>query len=67
MEAAGASADELREFMGHAASRRAGLEGDLDNGEAYCGSSAGLIHEILSAGEVVQRLVEGYPDVLKRM
>jgi enoyl-[acyl-carrier protein] reductase II len=50
MEAAGASADELREFMGHAASRRAGLEGDLDNGEAYCGSSAGLIHEILGAG-----------------
>jgi enoyl-[acyl-carrier protein] reductase II len=67
MEAAGASADELREFMGHAASRRAGLEGDLDNGEAYCGSSAGLIHEILSAGEVVQRLVEGYLEVIKRL
>ena len=67
MEAAGATADEIRDFMGHAASRRAGIEGDLDNGEAYCGSSAGLIHEILSAGEVVQRLVEGYPDVLQRI
>ncbi len=67
MEAAGASADDIREFMGHAASRRAGIEGDLDNGEAYCGSSAGLIHEILSAGEVVQRLADGYPEVLKKL
>jgi enoyl-[acyl-carrier protein] reductase II len=66
MEAAGATADELRDFMGHAASRRAGLEGDLDNGEAYCSSSAGLIHDIISAGEVVQRMVDGYPEVLKR-
>ncbi|MEW6186069.1 MAG: nitronate monooxygenase [Thermodesulfobacteriota bacterium] len=65
MEAAGASADEIREFMGHAPSRRAGLEGDLENGEAYCGSSAGLIHEILSAGQVIKRLVEDFPEVLK--
>jgi enoyl-[acyl-carrier protein] reductase II len=67
MEEAGASVDELREFLGHAASRRAGLEGDLDNGEAYCGSSAGLITEIIGAGEVVQRLVEGYDEVVKRL
>ncbi len=67
MEAAGATTDEIRDFMGHAASRRAGIEGDLDNGEAYCGSSAGLIKEIISAGEVVQRLVEGYPEVLKKL
>lgn len=67
LEAAGASAEELRVFMGHAPSRRAGLEGDLDNGEAYCGASAGLIREILDAGEVIRRLVDGYPEVLKRM
>lgn len=67
MEQAGASADEIREFMGHAASRRAGLEGDLDNGEAYCGSSAGLIHEIMTAQEVIQRLVDGYPEVVKKL
>ena len=67
MEEAGATVDELREFLGHAASRRAGLEGDLDNGEAYCGSSAGLITEIIGADEVVQRLVEGYDEVVKRL
>ena len=67
MEAAGATTDEIRDFMGHAASRRAGIEGDLDNGEAYCGSSAGLIKDIVSVGEVLQRLVDGYPEVLKKL
>ena len=67
MEAAGASAEDIRKFMGHAASRRAGLEGDLDNGEAYCGSSAGLIHEIVSAKEVIRRLVDDYPDVMRKL
>jgi len=64
LERAGASADEIKDFMGHAASRRCGLEGDLENGEAYCGASAGLIKEILGAGEVVRRLVEAYPGVV---
>ncbi|MBN1381049.1 MAG: nitronate monooxygenase [Deltaproteobacteria bacterium] len=67
MEQAGASADAIREFMGHAASRRAGLEGDLDNGEAYCGSSAGLVREITTAKEVIQSLVAGYPGVVKKL
>lgn len=67
MEEAGARVDEIREFLGHAASRRAGLEGDLDNGEAYCGSSAGLITEIIGAGEVVKRLVDGYDEVVKKL
>ncbi|MBW2322828.1 MAG: nitronate monooxygenase, partial [Deltaproteobacteria bacterium] len=43
LENAGASVEEIKDFMGHAASRRGGLEGDLENGEAYCGSSGGLI------------------------
>jgi enoyl-[acyl-carrier protein] reductase II len=67
MEAAGADAEEIRAFMGHAPSRRAGLEGDLDNGEAYCGASAGLIREILNAGEVIRRLVRGYTEVVKNL
>jgi len=67
MEEAGASDEELREFLGHAASRRAGLEGDLDGGEAYCGASAGLITEIIGAGEVIQKLVDGYDAVVKKL
>jgi len=41
------------------------LEGDLVNGEAYCGASAGLIKEILPVASVVQELVEGYKEVIK--
>lgn len=64
LEEGGATADELRDFIGFAASRTGGLEGDLENGEAYCGSSAGLIHESLEAGEVVRRLVNGCQDII---
>jgi len=67
LEEAGATGKELREFMGHAASRRAGLDGDLDNGEAYCGSSAGLIHDIAPVAEVIKRLVEGYDRIVETL
>lgn len=65
LEEAGATTEELRDFMGHAASRRAGIDGDLDNGEAYCGASAGLIKEILPTAEVIRMLVDGYEKVIR--
>jgi hypothetical protein len=34
------------------------------NGEAYCGASAGLIKEVTPTALVVQRLVEGWQDVI---
>ena len=67
MEEAGATADEIREFLGHAASRTAGIEGKLDEGEAYCGASAGLIHEILDVKEVIRQLVDGYQGVVDKL
>ena len=62
----GASADDIQEFMGHAASRRAGLEGDLDNDEACCGASIGLIHEIRTVRNVIESLADGYLRILKK-
>ena len=64
MEAAGASAEELIAFIGVARSRTGQLEGDLVNGEAYCGSIAGMIKETKSAGEVIQSIVDSYDTVL---
>jgi enoyl-[acyl-carrier protein] reductase II len=64
MEAAGASVEELITFIGTGRSRTGQLEGDLVNGEAYCGSIAGVIKEIKSAGEVIQSMVDGYETVL---
>ena len=64
MEAAGASAEEIIAFIGAGRSRTGQLEGDLVNGEAYCGSIAGMIREIKSAGEVIRSIVDSYDTVL---
>ncbi len=64
LEASGSTPDEIRQVLGHAASRRAGLEGDLSTGEAYCGSSAGLIREILPAADIIRLLVEGWDRIV---
>jgi enoyl-[acyl-carrier protein] reductase II len=67
LEESGASASDIREFLGYSRARTGQLEGDLENGEAYSGASAGLIKEILPAVEVVQRLVEDYQKVIKKI
>jgi len=66
LEESGASADNIRAFIGYRRARKGQLEGDLINGEAYCGTSGGLIKEILPAALVVRRLVEGYQKVIKK-
>jgi hypothetical protein len=43
------------------------LEGDLINGEAYCGASAGLIREIIPAATVIQKMVKGYEEIIKKL
>lgn len=60
LERSGASAETISDYLGYAPSRRGGLEGNLDKGEAFCGSSAGLINDIVETKEVIRRLVEGY-------
>jgi enoyl-[acyl-carrier protein] reductase II len=67
LEESGASAGDIKEFLGYSRARTCQIEGDLENGEAYSGSSAGLIKEVLPAAEVVHRLVEGYQKVIKRI
>ena len=67
LEKSGASADDIREFLGYRRARKAQLEGDLTEGEAYCGASAGLIREIIPAAAVVQNLVEGYEEIIESL
>jgi enoyl-[acyl-carrier protein] reductase II len=67
LEESGASVDEIRDFLGYSRARKGQLEGDLENGEAYGGASAGLIKEIIPAALVVQRLVEGYQKIVKKI
>ncbi len=56
LEASGASPEVLREFLGRGRARRGQIEGDLVNGEFYCGTSAGLIKEVLPVAEVIQKI-----------
>jgi len=67
LEESGASAGDIREFLGYSRARTGQIEGDLENGEAYSGASVGLIKEVLPAAEVIQRLLEGYRIVIKRI
>ncbi|MBI4295276.1 MAG: nitronate monooxygenase [Chloroflexi bacterium] len=67
MEAAGASAEELVKFLGSSRSRLGQLEGDLAEGEAYCGAIAGMIKEVVAAGDVVRSIVADADKVLARL
>lgn len=66
LEASGASADDIRDFLGRSRARTGQLEGDLINGEAYCGASAGLIREIIPTATVIQKMVKGYEEIIKK-
>lgn len=68
-EAAGATGEQLRAFIGRSRDRdrRAQINGDLDEGLASCGASAGLIREVLPAAEVIRRLVEGYGEIVRKL
>ncbi|MDP2952161.1 MAG: nitronate monooxygenase [Chloroflexota bacterium] len=67
MEARGASAQELQSFLGLGRLQKAALEGDLDDGSAMCGQIAGMIDEVLPAGEVVRRIVGEAEAVLAQV
>jgi enoyl-[acyl-carrier protein] reductase II len=67
MEAAGASAEELLAFIGSSRSRTGQFEGDLANGEAYCGSIAGMIKEIKSVGDVIRNIIDNYERVVTNL
>ena len=66
LEKAGASPRKLMAFIGYRSNQKAQVLGDLDQGEAYCGASAGIIEEILPAATVVQLLVKGCSKILDR-
>ena len=67
LEDRGTTPEELLAFIGVGRARAGGLDGDLVDGEAYCGAVAGMIKELVSAGDVVRELVEGYSEVVARL
>lgn len=63
----GATADELRQIMGKAASKRGIFEGDTDNGELEIGQIASAIKEIKPVAEVMDELISGFKKAKERI
>ena len=61
-EAEGATADELREILGRAASKKGIFEGDLINGELELGQIASAINEIRPAAEVLKTIMDEFKE-----
>lgn len=53
----GAEADELRELLGRAASKRGIFEGDLQNGELEIGQIASTIKEVKPVAQIMHELI----------
>jgi enoyl-[acyl-carrier protein] reductase II len=47
--------------------KRAALEGDVEWGKVEVGQAAGLVHEILPAGELMHRLVAEMEAAVRRL
>ena len=66
-ERAGASAAELDSLSKAASLKQAALEGDVEWGKVEAGQSAGLVDEIVPAGELFRRLVAETEQARKRL
>lgn len=67
MEDKGASANDLREFLGRGRSKKGIFDGDLDDGELEIGQIASDINKIISAGEVVENMINGYNTAVSEL
>ena len=56
----GADADELRELLGRAASKRGIFEGDLQNGELEIGQIASTIKEVKPVAQIMHELITDF-------
>ena len=67
LEAAGADRDALVAELGTGRARRGMLEGDLEEGELEIGQVSGLIDDIPTVSEIMQRLRAGYDEARDRL
>ncbi|MDD7096180.1 MAG: nitronate monooxygenase [Bacteroidales bacterium] len=59
-ESRGAEADELRELLGRAASKRGIFEGDLEHGELKIGQIASTIKEVKPVAQIMHELITDF-------
>lgn len=66
-ESRGAEADELRELLGRAASKRGIFEGDLENGELEIGQIASTIKEVKPVAKIMHELITDFHTTQSRI
>lgn len=66
-ESRGAEADELRELLGRAASKRGIFEGDLQNGELEIGQIASTIKEVKPVAQIMHELIADFHTTQSRI
>ncbi|MFY7993828.1 MAG: NAD(P)H-dependent flavin oxidoreductase [Bacteriovoracaceae bacterium] len=64
LEEACASEEELVQHLGHGRAKKGMLEGDLLNGELEIGQIAGLIHDLPTVKDLVDKLVADYRKLI---
>jgi enoyl-[acyl-carrier protein] reductase II len=67
MEARGATAEELSEFLGRGRARRGMFEGDLEEGELEIGQAAAILDEVRPAGAVVEEIMKEFNEAKKEL
>lgn len=63
----GAEADELRELLGRAASKRGIFEGDLEHGELEIGQIASTIKEVKPVAQIMHELITDFHTIQSRI
>lgn len=59
--------EQLKELLGRARAKKGMFEGDLIEGELEIGQIAGLIHDILPAGTIVEQMVKEFEEAKKEV
>jgi enoyl-[acyl-carrier protein] reductase II len=67
LEAAGAPVAEREALFKQHSLKQAALEGDVEWGKVEAGQSAGLVQDIVPAGELLKRLVREMEEALRRL
>lgn len=67
MEDQGATAEELRTFLGKGRSKRGIFEGDLSEGELEIGQIASDIKEIIPSSMVIKDMIDNYNKTIKEL
>lgn len=64
LESKGASLEELLQVTGGQNTQRVYFQGELEAGMAECGQVVGLIHDIPTVKELIDRIIKGAQDII---